>query len=467
MNTTPVASTSWAATSSLAIESEHNSQVAENVISIDNSAENLSSFEILLQHTFTYEILVEILRRRSPTLQVSHPWQYLLPQPYAQLLACSTKQPNASNFHTLIALLPLIPHDWQYDAINAICENFIKRIENFPAFSAVIDFLITSKEIDSHSFQLMVYSLISRIGRFNVNEEMLQENHSLPPPAPANLKHQKENNATKIAELEYQKDSLGFDIQRQDKKKKLFLNEIKIIQWKIKNIKVDSDDIEKKKLKEQEGNRLNGEVKNLSREIAAINRKKAQIDRADIDRLTKTMSYHESFNITNDLVKDINLKINLLNNSNRNITEQTNRFVFEIIASLLCANTVKIPENAMEKIKIKLVDSLGKLSINQRYPILCALIKSEICSVPVLATLAQTLNDGFYEFSYAALRLVAGKMEEYFNNGEDVSHIISTLRACVENKPDDESNWWNDIDSLSHSCQKILRDHAVSFTDVP
>jgi hypothetical protein len=461
MNTTPVASTSRAATSSLAIESEHNSQVAENVISIDNSAENLSSFEILLQHTFTNEILVEILRRLSPPLQVSHPWQHLLPQPYAKLLACSTKQPNARNFHTLTALLPFVSHDWQHDAINAICENFIKRIESFPAFSAVIDFLITSKEIDSHSFQLMVHSLISRIGRFNVNEEMFQKNHSLPLPAPATPENHTENIATKMAELIYQKDSLGFDIQRQDKKKKLFLNEIRRIQWKIKTIKVDSDDIEKKVIKEQEENRLNGEVKNLSREIAAINRRKAQIDRADIDRLTKTMSYHESFNITNDLVKDINLKINLLNNSNRHITEQTNRFVFEIIASLLCANTVKVSENALEKIKIKLVDCLGKLSINQRYPILCALVKSEICSVPVLATLAKTLNDGFYEFSYAALRLVAGKMEEYFNNGEDVSHIISTLRACVENKSENEDNWWNDIDSLTHSCQKILRDHAV------
>ncbi|MEG3131658.1 hypothetical protein SC171_27780 [Pantoea cypripedii] len=224
MNISPSTSTIPAVSVTPGISEQPVPQVSGQVKLVSNSVENLSSFERLLEQTFPEVILIKILRMLHPTRQVDHPWQHLLPRSYSLLLQHSAGLTNEENTYALLDAFSVIPGKWQPDAINAISENFIKRINNFNTFIAIVDFIIANNTLDSHAFGLLLTQLTEIIGRFTSSDIIPQTNRNV-------LTNNHSNSEEMLVREEK---NIQLETKLQKAQSILFFHKVRKVHWDIK-----------------------------------------------------------------------------------------------------------------------------------------------------------------------------------------------------------------------------------------
>ncbi|MEG3131657.1 hypothetical protein SC171_27785 [Pantoea cypripedii] len=456
MNGIPTTSTTSAGRVTADAKENPATQFSRQLTSINNSTENLSSFEMEMQQTLPKEIIARIVRTLHPTEQVEHPLRYLLPAPYSQLLDLSTKRPDIGNFNEIMAIVPFIPQNWQHDAINAICENFIKRIDNFSTFRAVISCILSNKKTDSHSFMLMMQSLIEQVGNFKVNEDFWGADRVLLPAGPTQCRDNAGNIHYEMANLSLLKQSVFDDFELLKLKKSLFIREALKFDWGIKNITSENDENNIRRTPTNEEKSLNIAIKKAKQQINTAIRKKNATDCTALTYKTVYKSLQQGLKENHDKIQNINEIINLFNQKKHNTADIINRHVFEIIIRSLDQNGKVMTTSAQDKIQVQLVNSMEKLTPTQRHAALSCLIKSDFCTPSVLTLLAKKLDSELFEQPHIAMTLIANKMETFYHNKEDVSHVIAALKSYIAPRLEEIRNFLTFFHLISRDCQNIL-----------
>jgi hypothetical protein len=456
MNITPMASCNPVVNTESSTAEHSITQMNELVTTVANSTENLSSFEMKMQQTLPKEIITRIVRSLHPTRQTEHAWRYFLPSQYSQLLDLTTKKPEVGILKKIIATIPFIPQNWQHDAIKAVCENFIKRIDKLPIFCAIIEFIILNKKSDSHSFMLMMQALIEQVGHFKVNEDFWGTNHELLSRDPVKHQDSEGNIYYEMANLSLMKISSLYDLELLELQTALFTRETIKFNWKIKDISSESDEIKSIKIKTDEEKSLNREIKRTKQRIKNIIRKKNATDCAALSYKTVYKPLQPGSKNNHYEIRDINEIINLFNTKKHQAADIINRHVFELIISTLDQNASRMTTPDLENLRVKLVNSMEKLTQSQRHSALSCLIKSDNSTPDVLAILVKKLDGDFFAQPFVAMTLIANKMEGYHNNNEDVSHVIAALKSYIVPKLEEIRNFLTFFHLISHNCKNLL-----------
>jgi hypothetical protein len=421
-------------------------QMSVQVKSIGNSVESLSSFEQLLEQTFPKEILIEILRRLHPGRQVGHPWQRLLPFPYAQLLQYSAALTSEENTYALLDALSTIPSEWKYDAINTTCENFIRRINNSNTFIAIIDFIITRDTLHGQAIEAIIFGLTEVIGSFISCDIIPQfEMETLP-----------DNIDSSEDRLNREEKNIQLETRLQKAQSQLFFHKVRKAHWDITYTNVEDLPPERSALINRMRQAFVDSAERYNYLLLKINQERAVFHATHRD---STMMEHDSTGSqrkTKNTYKAINNKIKNFNDNRYHHANLINRHVFEIFWNLIAGNRLKLKDNAIEEIQLKLAGTIGLLHKEQRHIALYAIIQSKKCRIPVLTALATTVNAQFYQHPYDVIQLIANEMETQHKNNQDVSPVISAIKTVIKNEPD--SLWAEKVDSLTDYCQQLLRD---------
>ncbi|WP_208717599.1 hypothetical protein [Pantoea cypripedii] len=453
MNITPTTSGSSSINTELYTAEHPITQMNEHVATVTNSTESLSSFETEMQQILPREIITRIFRTLHPTRQAEHVWRYFLPSQYSQLLDLSTKNPEIGILKKIIRIIPFIPQAWQHDAIKAVCENFIKRIDEFPVFCAVIEFIITNKKSDSHSFMLMMQTLIEQVGDFKVNDDFWGADHALLSWDPIEHQDSEGNICYEMANLSLLKISSLYNLELLELHTALFARETIKFNWKIKDLNSENPEI---KTKTNEEKSLNREIKRTKQQIKNIVRKKNATDCAALSYKTVYKPLQPGSKNNHYEIRDINEIINLFNTKKHQAADIINRHVFELIISTLDQNASRMTSPDRENLRVKLVNSMEKLTQSQRHSALSCLIKSDSSTPEVLAILAKKLDGDFFAQPFVAMALIANKMEVSYNNNEDVSHVIAALRSYIAPRLEEIRNFLTFFHLISRDCQNLL-----------
>ncbi|MDE1186838.1 MAG: hypothetical protein PW844_10195 [Pantoea sp.] len=443
MNTISATSTRPVLNTPLNATEQSTSQMSEHLISINNDLANLSSLEHELQQTFSKEILIQILRRLHPTRQVGHPWQHLLPERYSQLLQHSAKLTSVENARALLEKLPDIQQEWQRDAINAISENFIMRIDNFNTFCFIINFLISDNTLNQHHLELLVSHLMGTVGKIISSDIIFQADRAFLTEDAANPEN----------DLTYEEKIIHSDLKLQDAQNLLFFHKVRRIHWDIKyaNIKDESN--------------ADNALKNIMIKTFDVVAKRynEKIIKIDQDRKQLLKLHRDDAKGSQEKIKKsfeaINRKIKTFNDSRHHHINLINRHAFEILSDFIAENRMQTSNATLEKIQLKLARTIGDLHKQQRHIALYAMIQKKQCNILVLAYLANTINDAFYQHPYDAMQLFAGEMETQHKNNQNVSPVINAIKA--NNKKEPQNIWWRNMALLSPGCQKLLQEAFI------
>ncbi|QGY31703.1 hypothetical protein [Pantoea cypripedii] len=453
MNTVPSTSTNPVVSPLLSAAEQPVAQVSENVATITNSTESLTSFERILKQTFPDEILLKIVRGLHPTRQVNHPWQNFMPEPYSRLLDCSATQTNAENAQTLLDMLTEIPNEWQQDAINAISENFIKRIQHFDTFIVFIYFILSDKKSDGNSMGGIILNLIECIGRLSVFDMTFRSEKKLLPENLANFENHCINKT--ITQLRREQIIINLDTKLQQAKNLLFFHKVRESHWDINNACGENKNTPLKerikKASELAGTRLITLVLKISQKREALLATQCNSDRME-QRL------NESRIALAEIITSINKKIKTFNDNQSHHARLINRHSFEILSDLIEKNIDKMPDDIRKKIQLKLASSIGELPKQQRHTALYALIQSKNSNPLVLSVLIDMTRDDFYQYTGDAIRLIANKIKMHFDNESDLLPVISVLKKLNNMEP--PNIWWQNIHILPTGCQELLRGAA-------